>query len=113
MLAIVSPLHISLTTGVGSKGLFSFLKVATLHVKVTEMKQRTHCKQKLYRLINPTIPKLCQKSQNSFFLKSVVLHIKLKGKKCIQLCKFDLVNTSDPLGWVKGSDIEIVQMCMF
>ena len=41
--------------------------------------------------------------QNLFFLKKVMLHIKLNGK-CRTLCKqkcFDLMHTPDFLGWVR------------
>ena len=43
------------------------------------------------------------------FLKPVVLHIKLKGKKCRPTCKQKLT-LQTPLPWVKRSDIEIVQI---
>ena len=38
-----------------------------------------------------------------------MLHFKLKEKTCRTLCKFDLKRTPDILGWVKKSDIEIMQ----
>ena len=53
------------------------------------------------------------KRSKTFFLKKVMLHIKLKGKTCRTLCKFDLMHTPDLLGWVKRSDIEIVQISIF
>ena len=42
-----------------------------------------------------------------------MLHIKLNGKKSKPLYKFDLMHTTDLLGWVKMSDIEIVQISIF
>ena len=53
------------------------------------------------------------KGQNNYFLKKVILHITLKGKKCRTLFKFDLMRTPDLLGRVKRSDIEIVQISIF
>ena len=42
------PLHTPLTPGVGSKGYYlSFPKEVMLHVKLTGMKQRTHCKPEI------------------------------------------------------------------
>ena len=58
-------------------------------------------------------PKTPRWGQYKFFLKMVMLHIKLKGKKCRPLCKFDLMHTPDLFGWVKTSDIEIVQISLF
>ena len=42
-----------------------------------------------------------------------MLLIKLKRKRCRTLCKFNLMHTPDILGWVKSSDIEIVQISIF
>ena len=39
------------------------------------------------------------------------MHIKLKGKTCRTLCKFDLMHTPVILGWVKRSDF--VQISIF
>ena len=41
---------------------------------------------------------MVSKGQTIFFLKIVMLHIKLKGKTCRTLCKFDLMHTPDLLG---------------
>ena len=56
------------------------------------------------------LPFLTQIGQN---VKHFFLHIKLKRKKCRTFCKFDLMHTFDLLGWVKRSDIEIVQIRIF
>ena len=39
-----------------------------------------------------------------------MLHIRLKGKGCRTLCKFDLLHTPDLLGWLKKTVIEIVEI---
>ena len=54
------------------------------------------------------------KGQSIFFLKMVMLHIKLKGKKCRIASKmFELIHTPGLLGWIKRSDIKIVQISIF
>ena len=57
----------------------------------------------------PTTPRWGQKVKIIYFLKKVMLHIKLKGKDCRTLCNFYLMHTPDRLGLVKRSDNEIMQ----
>ena len=56
----------------------------------------------------PTTSRWGQKVKTIYFLKEVMLHIKLKGEKCRTLCKFDLKHIPDLLGLVKRSDTETV-----
>ena len=68
------------------------------------MKQRAQCKQIFCPFIHPWPPDGVKRS------KQVMMHIKLKN---IKLSKFDLMHTPDIFGWVKRSDIEIVQISIF
>ena len=73
-----------------------------LHIKLMEMKRRTPCKDWVKR------------SKHFFFLKKAMLHIKLQRSVEHYASKmFDLMHTPDLLGWVKRSDIEIVQISIF
>ena len=57
-----------------------------------------------------------QKVKYFSILKVVMLHIKLKGKKCTPeyaSWNFDLTHTPDLLDWFERSDIEIVQISIF
>ena len=78
------------------------------------MKQRTHCKQIFFPFIHPWPPDGVKRSKH-FFLKYmyVMSHIKLKGKTWRTLCKFDLMHTPEIMGWVKRTNIEIVQISIF
>ena len=80
-----------------------------LHVKLAGMKQRTQCKL----IFSPFNSQMGQKVETFYFLKKVMLHIKLKRKKCKTLCKFDLMHNPGLLGWVKRWDIEILQISIF
>ena len=46
-------------------------------------------------------------------VNTFLLYIKLKGKKCRAICKFDLMHTADFFGLDKSSDIEIVVISIF
>ena len=61
----------------------------------------------------PPTPRWDQKVKTIYFLKKVMMYIKLKGKKCRTLCKFDLMHIPDLLGLVKRLDIEIVKNVYF
>ena len=54
-----------------------------------------------------TVPRRGQK------VNTFLLYIKLKGKKCRAICKFDLMPTADLFGLDKSSDIEIVVINIF
>ena len=83
------------------------------HIKLTGVRQRTQYKHIFYPFLHHD-PRMGSKGQ-TFFLKKVMLHIKLKGKKCRTLCEkiFDIMHTIDLLGWVKRSDIEIMLIRIF
>ena len=73
------------------------------------MKQRTQCKQIVCPFIHPWPSDGVIKSKHFF---SEVGHVAY-GKTCRTLCKFDLMHTPDIFGWVKRSDIEILQISIY
>ena len=81
-----------------------FLNVVMLQIKFRG-KSREHNASNYSVLLDTREPQ-----KRSKYILKVMLHIKLKDKKCRKLCKFDLMQTPDLLGWVKKSDIEIVQI---
>ena len=65
-------------------------------------------------LYTPSTPGWDQKVK-TIFLKVVMLHIKLNERRVEHDASkmFDLMHTLDLLGWVKISDVEIVQKSIF
>ena len=49
----------------------------------------------------------------TFFSEEGHAAYKIKGNKYRKLCKIDIMHTPGHLGWVKRSDIEIVQISIF
>ena len=82
MLANSMPLHIPLTPGMWSK-VFFFQKVA-FHINGNEAENTMKANIGPFYLL--TTPGWEQRVQIFFFLKNVVLHIKLKVKQYITLC---------------------------
>ena len=82
-----------------------------MHVKLNENEAENTLQANSLPFYTPMTPRWGQKVNSFFFLKKV--HIKLKGKKCRTLCKFEIMHTPDLYGWVKTSDIEIVQKSIF
>ena len=72
MLDSILPLHTPLAHGVGSKVIFSFLKVVLVYIKLMGMKHRTLCKPNILPIYTPSSPRWGQI---------------LNGKKCRTLCK--------------------------
>ena len=81
--------------------LFSLLKVVVLNVKLSGMKQRTQC-QHIFCPFMHTGPQKRSKGQ-LFFLKEVMLHIKLQKKSVEHYASLTLSTPPKLLGWVKMS----------
>ena len=105
----------TLTPGVGSKDRLFFLSWKLSRCIISNLWEWSieHHASKYSALSTTPTPGLGQKVKTFFSPKVVMLHIKLKGKKCRTLCKFDLMHIPDLLGWVKTFDIEIVQISIF
>ena len=60
----------------------------------------------------PTTPGLGQKVKIVVVFLKAMLHIKLKGEmlRTLYIKMFDLMHIPELLGWVKSSDIQIVQI---
>ena len=85
---------------------FSECSHVAYSTKLTAMKQRTQCKQ----IFCPIIHQLCLKGQNNFFSEEGhVAYQKERSEEHYASKMLDLMHTPDLFGWVKSSDIEIVQ----
>ena len=82
-----------------------------LHVEFKENEAENTMQANILPLYTPTAPRWGQKV--NFFSEVGHLQIKLTVKTCRTLCKFDLRHTPDIFGWIKRSDIEIVQVSIF
>ena len=90
MLANVLPLHTPVTPGVGSKGQF-FVFSESNHVacKIKGNEAETTLQTYILPFCTPTTPD----GIKTIFFWRIMLHIKLKGKKCRTLCKADFMHT--------------------
>ena len=82
--------------------------VVMLHVKLNGNEAENTMQINSHPFYTPMAPRWCKKVKTFFSeLGHDAYYIKLKGKTCRTLCKFDLMHTPD------RSDIEIVQKSIF
>ena len=85
-----------LTPGVGSKGhIFFFSESSHVACKIKGNEAENTLQANILPFCTLTTPDGVKRSKQFFFLKKVMLHIKLKVKKCRTLCKADLMHTPD------------------
>ena len=68
-------------------------------------------KANMLSLHTPTTPGVGSKGHFLFFLKVVMLHIKLKWKKCRPTCKVILLNLHTPLTSGVGFNGQMLKLC--
>ena len=95
MLANVLPIHTPLTPGVGSKCHFFFSESSNVACKIKGIDAENTLQANILPFCTLTTPDGVERSKQIFCLKKVMLHKKLKGKKCRTLCKADLMQTPD------------------
>ena len=83
-----------------------------LHVKLNGNEEENTMQANILPFYTPTNPRLAQKVK-SFFLEVDHAAYKIKGNTCRTLFKCDLLYTPDIYGWVKWSDMKIVQISLF
>ena len=86
-----------------------------LHIELSRNEAENTLQANILPFYTPMTPRWVKRSKHFIFFKYmyVMSHIKLKGKTCRTLYKFDLMHTPEIIGWVKRSDIEIVQKSIF
>ena len=84
------------------RSFFSFLCVVMLHVELNGNEAENTMQVNIRSFYTPAVPRRGQRSKQYFSEVGYdIYYIKLKGKTCRTLCKFDLMHIPD---W---SDIEL------